>query len=138
MLKYTDLTKAQKRFVDAIVKEDPSIKKTGTATRKQIESLYWTLNEKRAAGGEKVGFPNWLTGPNKISRGLYQIPMAEKVTATAKATATAERKKLEAIIEESEVVEDYDATQAVEEYDADDFNPEDEEARMVMAEIAGR
>jgi hypothetical protein len=131
MLKYNDLTKAQKRFVDAIVKEDPSIKKTGTATRKQIESLYWTLNEKRADGGEKVGFPNWLTGPNKISRGIYQIPMAEKVAATVKATAKAERTKLENIIAESDVAEDY----AI---DEDTFNPEDEEARMVMAEIAGR
>lgn len=111
MLKYSDLTKAQKRFVDAILREDASIAKTGTATRKQIESLYWTLNEKRANGGEKVGFPNWLTGPNKVSRGVYQIPMPEATTAKAKKEATTERTRLEKIIDESDVVE-YDQEEA--------------------------
>ena len=105
MLNYSDLTKAQKRFVDAILREDASIAKTGTATRKQIESLYWTLNEKRATGGEKVGFPNWLTGPNKVSRGVYQIPMPEAVAVKAKKQATSERTRLEKIIDESDVVE---------------------------------
>lgn len=105
MLKYSDLTKAQKRFCDAILREDPSIAKTGTATRKQIESLYWTLNEKRATGGEKVGFPNWLTGPNKVSRGVYQIPMPEATTVKAKKATTDERTRLEKIIDESDVVE---------------------------------
>lgn len=105
MLNYSDLTKAQKRFVDAILREDASIAKTGTATRKQIESLYWTLNEKRATGGEKVGFPNWLTGPNKVSRGVYQIPMPEAVAVKAKKQATSERTRLEKIIEESDVAE---------------------------------
>lgn len=108
MLKYSDLTKAQKRFVDAILREDASIAKTGTATRKQIESLYWVLNEKRDAGGEKVGFPNWLTGPNKISRGVYQIPMPEATTAKAKKATKDERTRLEAIIDESEVAGEYD------------------------------
>jgi hypothetical protein len=105
MLKYSDLTKAQKRFVDAVLKEDASIAKSGTATRKQIESLYWTLNEKRATGGEKVGFPNWLTGPNKVSRGVYQIPMPEATAAKAKKVSTDERTRLEKIIDESDSVE---------------------------------
>lgn len=112
MLKYSDLTKAQKRFVDAVLKEDPSIAKTGTATRKQIESLYWTLNEKRAVGGEKVGFPNWLTGPNKVSRGVYQIPMPEATTAKAKKATTDERSRLEKIIDESEVAAEFDQEEA--------------------------
>lgn len=126
MLKYNDLTKAQKRFVDCLLTVEPQAKKTGTVTRKQIEAAYWELQSKRAAGGEKVGFPNWLTGPNKISRGLYQVPMPVAVKATAKAAEVAERKSLEAIVDESD------------EYTSDEFNPEDEEARMVMAEIAGR
>jgi hypothetical protein len=112
MLKYSDLTKAQKRFVDSILREDPSIAKTGTATRKQIESLYWVLNEKRSAGGEKVGFPNWLTGPNKVSRGVYQIPMPEAATAKVKKQATDERTRLEKIIDESDVAVEYDQEEA--------------------------
>lgn len=112
MLKYSDLTKAQKRFVDAILKEDPSIAKTGTVSRKQIESLYWTLNEKRESGGEKVGFPNWLTGPNKISRGLYQVPMPEATVKKAKKQATEDRSRLEKIIAESESDEYYDQEEA--------------------------
>lgn len=112
MLKYSDLTKAQKRFVDSILKEDPSIAKSGTATRKQIESLYWTLNEKRASGGEKVGFPNWLTGPNKVARGVYQIPMPEVESVKAKKQATAERSRLEKIIDESEAAVEFDQEEA--------------------------
>ena len=84
MLKYNDLTKAQKRFVDAVLAEFPEYKKTGTVNRKELESIYWTLNDKRATGGEKVGFPNWLTAQNKVSRGVFQLPMPEAVTAKAK------------------------------------------------------
>lgn len=111
MLKYSDLTKAQKRFVDAILAEDTSIAKSGTATRKQIESIYWALNNKRSAGGVKVGFPNWLTGPNKVSRGVYQIPMPEATVVKAKKQATDERTRLEKIIDESEVADDFDQEQ---------------------------
>lgn len=98
MLTYNDLTKAQKRFVDAVLAEFPEYKKTGTVNRKELESIYWTLNDKRATGGEKVGFPNWLTAKNKISRGVFQLPMPEAVSAKAKKAVAAEKEKFEKIV----------------------------------------
>lgn len=106
MLKYSDLTTAQKRFVDAILAEDASIAKSGTVSRKQVESLYWTLNEKRAAGGVKVGFPNWLTKPNKVGRGVYSVPMPDATTTAVKQEEVESKSRLEKIIEESDVFED--------------------------------
>jgi len=111
MLKYSELTKAQKRFVDAVLREFPAIKKSGTVSRKELESIYWTLNEKRKTGGEKVGFPNWLTGPNKVARGVFQVPMPEADVVKAKKTVAEEKAKFEKIVEDSildETDEDYD------------------------------
>ena len=111
MLKYSELTKAQKRFVDAVLREFPAIKKSGTLSRKELESIYWTLNEKRETGGEKVGFPNWLTGPNKVARGVFQVPMPEADVVKAKKTVAEEKAKFEKIVEDSildETDEDYD------------------------------
>lgn len=111
MLKYSELTKAQKRFVDAVLREFPAVKKSGTVSRKELESIYWTLNEKRETGGEKVGFPNWLTGPNKVARGVFQVPMPEADVVKAKKTVAEEKAKFEKIVEDSildEIDEDYD------------------------------
>jgi hypothetical protein len=111
MLKYSELTKAQKRFVDAVLREFPAVKKSGTVSRKELESIYWTLNEKRETGGEKVGFPNWLTGPNKVARGVFQVPMPEADVVKAKKTVADEKAKFEKIVEDSildEIDEDYD------------------------------
>jgi hypothetical protein len=105
MLKYSDLTKAQKRFVDAVVREFPTVAKTGQVSRKELESIYWTLNEKRAAGGEKVGFPNWLTAKNKVGRGVFALPLDTASAKVVTKTAAAEKSKFEKIIEES-VIED--------------------------------
>ena len=108
MLIYSNLTKAQKRFIDAVVREFPAVAKAGQVSRKELESIYWTLNEKRAAGGEKVGFPNWLTAKNKIGRGVFALPVPGSANATsaAKKSAAAEKSKFEKIIEESTVDED--------------------------------
>jgi hypothetical protein len=107
MLKYSDLTKAQKRFIDAVVREFPAVAKAGQVSRKELESIYWTLNEKRAAGGEKVGFPNWLTAKNKVGRGVFALPLAGATgNSTAKKAVAAEKSKFEKIIEESLVEDD--------------------------------
>ncbi len=108
MLKYADLTKSQKRFVDALVSEFPEIAKTGQVSRKELESIYWTLNEKRASGGEKVGFPNWLTAKNKVGRGVFGLPLPEAQAAKAKKSALEEKTKFEKIIEESGSDDYYD------------------------------
>lgn len=125
MLKYTDLTKSQQRFVDAVLREFPEYKKTGTVNRKELESIYWTLNDKRAAGGEKVGFPNWLTAKNKVSRGVFQLPMPEATTAKAKKAVAAEKAKFEKIVSDGVV----DVPEIEDTYD--------EEVESIKQELSG-
>lgn len=76
MLKFSDLTLAQKRFIVAVIEADANVKKTGKITLKECGALYDTLREQRqGTKGEKIGYPNWLFKANKIERGLYQVPV---------------------------------------------------------------
>jgi hypothetical protein len=132
MLKYADLTKAQKRYVDCVLETDPSIKKRGgVLTRKELESLHWTMAETRQAGGEKIGFPNWLTAKNRIGRGEFQLPMPEAVAKKAKKADAEDKAKFEAIVAENTVADVIDAYDAEDSYDA-----ELEDIRSAAYEIA--
>jgi hypothetical protein len=110
-LNYSTLTKAQKRYVDSLLKMDPSVAKTGTATRKQILDAHFALVAERKAGEPKVGFPNWLCNVSKVSRGVYAIPLPEATATKAKKSEKLEESKLKKIIEDSDEafpeVEDY-------------------------------
>lgn len=108
MLKYADLTKSQKRFVDSVIAEFPAVAKAGKVSRKELESIYWTLNDKRASGGEKVGFPNWLTAKNKVDRGVFALPLPEVAVKASKKAALDEKTKFEKIIDESVTEDEYD------------------------------
>jgi hypothetical protein len=134
MLKYADLTKAQKRFVDAVLETDPSIKKRhGIVSRKELESLYWTMAETRAAGGEKIGFPNWLTAKNRVGRGEFQLPMPEGVAKKAKKADAEDKAKFEAIVAENTV----NVADVIDSYDADDsYDAELEDIRAAAYDIA--
>jgi hypothetical protein len=128
MLKYADLTKAQKRFVDAVLAEFPAVAETGQVSRKELESIYWTLNDLRASGGEKVGFPNWLTGPNKVARGVFAMPMPETQAKKAKKAVAKEKAAFEAIIDETPILDSTDYT---------DYDAEQEEVLNAARECAG-
>lgn len=110
-LNYTTLTKAQKRYVDSLLKMDPSVAKTGTANRKQILDAHFALVAERKAGEPKVGFPNWLCNVSKVSRGIYAIPLPEATTAKAKKAEKLEESKLKKLIDDSD-----EAFPEVEEY----------------------
>jgi hypothetical protein len=75
MLKFANLTNAQKRYVEAALRVKPEIAKSGTVSRNDLLEIEQALVAARAAGGEKIGFPNWLTAKNKASRGMYVFPL---------------------------------------------------------------
>lgn len=84
MLKFTNLTLAQKRFVVAVLESNPQYKKDGRITLKECASIYYTLRDQRTgAKGEKIGYPNWLFNKNKVERGVYQLPMPTEADMTA-------------------------------------------------------
>ena len=75
MLKFTDLSMAQKKCVVALIEAQPSLKKNSKISLKEVVSITQDLAAKRTAGAPKIGYPNWLFKTNKIERGLYQLPV---------------------------------------------------------------
>lgn len=74
---YSDLTKAQRRIIDAFVTMDPSLASADSIPRTRIEELFYGpggLLEQRGAGGTKIGYPMWLLRGEKVSRGVYKFP----------------------------------------------------------------
>jgi hypothetical protein len=84
MLKFANLTLAQKRFVVAVLESNPQYKKDPQITLKECASIYYTLRDQRTgAKGEKIGYPNWLFNKNKVERGVYQLPVPTETEMTA-------------------------------------------------------
>lgn len=75
MLKFADLTMAQKKCVVALIEADSTLTKTGKITLKQVSTITQDLASKRTQGATKIGYPNWLFKTNKIEKGLYQLPL---------------------------------------------------------------
>ena len=84
MLKFANLSLAQKRFVVAVLESNPQYKKDPQITLKECASIYYTLRDSRTgAKGEKIGYPNWLFNKNKVERGVYQLPVPTETEMTA-------------------------------------------------------
>lgn len=75
MLKFADLSLSQKKCVVALIEAQPSLKKTGKISLKEVVTITQDLATKRASGAPKIGYPNWLFKSNKVERGLYQLPV---------------------------------------------------------------
>jgi hypothetical protein len=75
MLKFADLSMAQKKCVIALIEAQPSLKKTGKISLKEVVAITQDLASKRTAGAVKIGYPNWLFKTNKVERGVYQLPV---------------------------------------------------------------
>lgn len=83
-MNYSQLSKAQKRAVDAFVKLRPELATAETISRTDIEEIFWILHAEREHGGEKIGYPMWLVKGEKAGRGLYKFPAPELAQAPAK------------------------------------------------------
>jgi len=75
MLKFSDLSMAQKKCVVALIEAQPSLKKNSNISLKEVVAITQDLAKKRSAGAPKIGYPNWLFKSNKLERGLYQLPV---------------------------------------------------------------
>ena len=75
MLKFADLSMAQKKCVVALIEAQPSLKKNGKISLKEVVAITQDLASKRTSGAPKIGYPNWLFKTNKVERGLYQLPV---------------------------------------------------------------
>jgi len=75
MLKFASLSLSQKKCVIALIEANPSLKKNGKISLKEVVAITQDLASKRASGAPKIGYPNWLFKSNKVERGLYQLPL---------------------------------------------------------------
>jgi hypothetical protein len=92
-MNYSQLSKAQKRCIDAFVNIRPDLATAESISRTDIEEIFWILHSEREHGGEKIGYPMWLVKGDKVSRGMYKFPAPELAQAPAKvATKTVEIK----------------------------------------------
>jgi hypothetical protein len=84
MLKFSDLSVSQKRFVVAFVNELPHVKEDPHVSLKECAAVYYGLRDQRTGvRGEKIGYPNWLFASNKVERGIYQLPVPTDAEVTA-------------------------------------------------------
>ena len=84
MLKFANLSLAQKRFVVSVLETNKQYKKNPQITLKECASIYYTLRDQRAGvKNEKIGYPNWLFNKNKVERGVYQLPIPTDAEMTA-------------------------------------------------------
>lgn len=75
MLKFANLSLAQKKCIVALIEHTPSLTKTGKITLKEVTSITQDLASKRSEGATKIGYPNWLFKTNKVEKGVYQLPL---------------------------------------------------------------
>jgi hypothetical protein len=75
MLKFADLSMAQKKCVVVLIENQPSLKKNGKISLKEVVAITQDLASQRDAGGVKIGYPNWLFKSNKVEKGIYQLPL---------------------------------------------------------------
>lgn len=91
-MNYSDLTKTQKRCIDAFIKIRPELATQETITRPEIEMLFQTLFDARSDGGEKIGYPMWLVKGEKVGRGAYKFPAPGLTSATPEKTSKSKSK----------------------------------------------
>lgn len=75
MLKFADLSMAQKKCVVVLIENQPSLNKNGKISLKEVVTITQALAAKRSEGAPKIGYPNWLFKTNKVERGVYQLPV---------------------------------------------------------------
>lgn len=108
MLNYSDLSKGQKRCIDAYIKHKPELATQPTITNQEVQKLFWALHDERANGGPVIGYPIWLSKHNTVSRAVFAFPSPQlDVTKVAGSVVSANSKakaKLQKIIDDSEKV----------------------------------
>lgn len=75
MLKFSELTKSQKRCIVKYIHLDSSLKENPEITLHKVGKLHALAFEDRGSLNEKIGYPNWLFKNNKVKRGVYMIPV---------------------------------------------------------------
>lgn len=74
IMNYTELTKGQRRCVDAFMEINPELKTANSISRNTVEDTWNIALSNRDTGGPKFAYPMWLVKGPKVSRGVYVWP----------------------------------------------------------------
>jgi hypothetical protein len=103
MLKYSDLSKGQRKCIDTFVAHDAKFATADTITSKHMYNTWKEIFKKRVAGSAdwNIGYPHWLSKNNQIERGLLAFPGPRSVELSKDAVDSLEKSKLQKIINTS-------------------------------------
>lgn len=73
-MNYSDLTKGQRRCVDAYISIRPELGTADSISRAEVEEVWNIALSNRESGGPKFAYPMWLVKGPKVSRGIYKWP----------------------------------------------------------------
>jgi hypothetical protein len=73
-MKYSNLTKTQKEFVNGAISVVPALAEMVEVTRAQLKNAYVLLEAQRTPTSRKIGYPLWLANNHKTGRGSYVWP----------------------------------------------------------------
>lgn len=73
-MKYSELSKAQKRCIDTFIAKRPELATATSIPRTLVEELWYLTLAERGSGGAKFGYPMWLVKGPKVGRGVYVFP----------------------------------------------------------------
>ena len=95
-MKYSNLTKSQKQFINSSIAVKPELKEAIEVTRTQLLEAYAILLAARTNNSSKIGFPNWLCNNAKTGRGSYvwPAPTAENLAADSLVAVSTKTKKV--------------------------------------------
>jgi hypothetical protein len=102
MLKYSDLSKGQRKCIDAFVAHHPELATADTLASKDMYHIWHDIFAKRADGAAKIGYPHWLSKHNQISRGILSFPGPSSKGLTTEEMNSLEKSKLQKILDNSE------------------------------------
>lgn len=102
MLKYSDLSKGQKRCIDAFVKYHPELASAETLASKDMYHIWHEIFNDRSSGAPKIGYPHWLSKNNQIRRGVLAFPGPESKGLTEQEQTELEKSKLQKILDNSD------------------------------------
>jgi len=108
MLKYSELSKGQKRCIDAFVEHRPELASAETLASKDMYHIWQEIFAKRADGAPKIGYPHWLSKFNQLERGMLAFPGPNSKGVSKKVQTQLEKSQLQRIIDTSDVVIDED------------------------------
>ena len=120
-MKFSNLSKGQKRCVLALFESNPKLKSSRKVTRKGIVETWEIMRE----AGTKVGFPNWLlTARFKNEEGFYAIP---KPTANDIEEYLNPKKKIKEKKIKTKTKKESTSSQIAKDFDSNNLSQEDME-----------